>query len=165
MIINRNNIELNLISHSSEQTQSLGRYLGELACEGDIFLLCGNLGSGKTTLTQGIAWGLNVKEYAMSPSFVLIREYHGRLPLYHIDLYRLESCEEIIDLALEDYVNARGVCVIEWAENGLAVLPQENVTVDMEYISPMERSIKIVPNGERYQQMLRSLEEKLKTWN
>jgi len=85
--------------------------------------------------------------------------------LYHIDLYRLESCEEIIDLALEDYVNARGVCVIEWAENGLAVLPQENLTVDMEYISPTERSIKMVPNGERYQQMLRSLEEKLKTWN
>jgi tRNA threonylcarbamoyladenosine biosynthesis protein TsaE len=159
------NSELPLTSHSVEQTQSLGRYLGELARAGDIFLLSGNLGSGKTSLTQGIAWGLDVKEYAFSPTFVLIREYHGRLPLYHVDLYRLESCEEIIDLALEEYFNASGVCVIEWAEKGLDVLPKENLVITLEYISLTDRSIRLKANGKRYLQLKMLLEEKLKTWN
>jgi tRNA threonylcarbamoyladenosine biosynthesis protein TsaE len=159
------NNELHLTSHNVEQTQSLGRYLGELAQEADIFLLSGNLGSGKTALAQGIAWGLNVKEYVFSPTFVLIREYRGRLPLYHIDLYRLECHEEVIDLALEDYFNANGVCVIEWAEKGLEVLPKENLLVTLEYISLTDRSIRLKPSGERYLQLKMSLEEKLKTWN
>src|SRR4030042_912303 len=116
---------MKLLSHSPEQTQKLGFRLGELAVPGDVFLLVGELGAGKTCLTQGIAWGLGIQEYALSPSFVIIRELHGRLPLYHIDLYRLDRIEEGIDLGLDDYLYGRGVCVIEWADRALGILPEE----------------------------------------
>ena len=156
---------LQLISHSPEQTQRLGAQLGELAQGGDVFLLSGNLGSGKTCLTQGIAWGLGVKEYAFSPSFVIVREYHGRLPLYHIDFYRLDRIEEIVDLGLDEYLYGNGVCAVEWAEKGTAVLPQENLLVRISYISDMERSLSLESKGERYSQLLKSLNLDLKTWN
>ena len=81
---------LKLISHNLEETQTIGKKLGQLAQPGDLFLMSGNLGTGKTTLTQGIARGLDSPDYALSPTFVLMRELKGRLPLYHIDLYRLE---------------------------------------------------------------------------
>ncbi len=154
-----------LVSHSPEQTQSLGRHLGKLAQAGDVYLLTGNLGSGKTCLTQGIAWGLGVKEYAFSPSFVIVREYHGKLPLYHIDLYRLDRIEEIIDLVLEEYFYGDGICVVEWAEKGVDVLPRENLLIKLNYISTTDRSLDVEANGERYAQLLESLKEELKTWN
>jgi len=114
---------LKLNSHSPQQTQLLGSYLGKLAQKGDVFLLVGDLGTGKTCLVQGIAYGLDIKEYAFSPSFVLVREYHGRLPLYHIDFYRLDHFKEIADLGLEEYLYNDGVCVVEWADKGLQILP------------------------------------------
>ena len=95
---------MNLTSHSPEQTQKFGVSIGELALPGDIVLLVGSLGTGKTGLTQGIAWGLDIKEYTLSPSFVIMRELYGRLPLYHIDLYRLDHIDEIEDLGLDDYL-------------------------------------------------------------
>ncbi len=156
---------LSLVSHSPEQTQELGRRLGRLAQAGDVFLLAGNLGSGKTCLTQGIAWGGGVKEYAFSPSFVLVREYHGRLPLYHIDLYRLERIEEIVDLRLEEYLYGQGLCVIEWAEKGMEVMPEEHLLIKLDYISPAERSLSLEPKGSHYQQLLELLEKELETWN
>jgi len=154
-----------LFTHSPEQTQSLGKHLGGLAQAGDIYLLTGNLGSGKTCLTQGIAWGLGVKEYAFSPSFVIVREYHGRLPLYHIDLYRLDRVEEVIDLVLEEYFYGEGICVVEWAEKGMDVMPRENLSIKLDYISTIDRSLEMNANGERYLQLLESLKEELKTWN
>lgn len=156
---------LKLTSHSPEQTQRLGNLLGELAEPGDVFLLIGNLGSGKTCLTQGIAWGLGVKEYAFSPSFVIVREYHGRLNLYHIDFYRLDRIEEIVDLGLDEYLYGNCVCVVEWAERGLAVLPRKNMTIQLRYISDTQRSISLKPRGKRYSQLLKSLNPDLKKWN
>jgi len=156
---------LKLVSGSPEQTQRLGKRLGERAEPGDVFLLTGNLGSGKTCLTQGIAWGLGVKEYAFSPSFVIIREYHGRLPLYHIDFYRLERVEEIVDLGLDEYLYGQGVCVVEWAEKGMAVLPQEHLLINLDYLSETARSISLEPKGRRYADFLKSLHSDLKTWN
>ncbi|UCH50623.1 MAG: tRNA (adenosine(37)-N6)-threonylcarbamoyltransferase complex ATPase subunit type 1 TsaE [Chloroflexota bacterium] len=156
---------LKFISRSQEQTQRLGMRLGELAQTGDLFLLTGNLGSGKTCLTQGIAWGLGVKEYAFSPSFVIMREYHGRLTLYHIDFYRLERVEEIADLGLDEYLYGKGVCVVEWAEKGMAVLPEEHLLIDLSYISDTERSISFEPKGKRYIQILKTLNLDIKKWN
>ena len=98
----------NLVTNNADETQSLGAHLGELAQPGDIFLLCGNLGAGKTCLTQGIVWGLGSQEYALSPTFVLMREIQARLPLYHIDLYRLDQIAEVSDLGLDDYLYWRG---------------------------------------------------------
>ena len=89
---------IRIVSGAPEHTQAIGRALGRSAEAGDVFLLVGGLGAGKTCLTQGILWGLGVDEYARSPTFVLMSQYSGRLTLYHVDLYRLDSIEEIEDL-------------------------------------------------------------------
>jgi len=146
-----------IVSHSPEQTQKLGICLGELALPGDIFLLVGGLGAGKTCLTQGIAWGLGIKEYAVSPSFVLLRELYGRLPLYHIDLYRLDHLEEITELGLDDYLYGSGVCVVEWAEKGLSVLPMEHLLIEIDYLSDIERGFQFKPEGKRYLEIARQV--------
>jgi tRNA threonylcarbamoyladenosine biosynthesis protein TsaE len=153
---------LKLNSHSPEQTQLLGSYLGKLAQKADIFLLIGELGAGKTCLVQGIARGLDVKEYAFSPSFVILREYHGRLPLYHIDFYRLDHIEEIADLGLEEYFYGDGVCVVEWAEKGLQVVPRDNLLITINYIPASEtgRSIFLRPQGEHYCELIKQLKKR-----
>ena len=148
---------LKLITHSPEQTQQLGTSIGKLALPGDVLLLVGELGTGKTCLTQGIAWGLDIEEYTLSPSFVIMREHYGRLPLYHIDLYRLDNIEEIIDLGLDDYLYGKGVCVVEWAERGLGVMPEEHLLIEISYLSGDERRFQLTPNGQRYQELLEQL--------
>ena len=152
-----NHVEI--ISHSPEQTQKFGVRIGEIALPGDTFLLVGGLGAGKTCLAQGIAWGLNIKEYAVSPSFVVIRELHGRLPLYHIDFYRLDHLEEIAELGLDDYLYGNGVSVVEWAEKGANLLPPEHLLIEMSYVSDTERSLKLKPSGKRYLKMVAQLKQ------
>ena len=152
---------LKFTSHNPEQTQLLGSYLGKIAQKADVLLLTGELGTGKTCLVQGLASGLDVDEYAFSPSFVIVRQYHGRLPLYHIDLYRLDSLDEIAGLGLEDYFYGDGVCVIEWAEKARQLLPRDSLLISLKYVgaSPTERSIELKPQGQRYDQLLKWLEE------
>jgi tRNA threonylcarbamoyladenosine biosynthesis protein TsaE len=148
---------LKLISRNPAETQIIGEKLGMLAEPGDLFLLIGNLGSGKTTLTQGIARGLGSPENALSPTFVLMRELNGRLPLYHIDLYRLDRIEEVSDLGLDDYLFGNGLCVIEWAEKGLAVLPPEHLTIRINYLDDNSRGLEFIPEGRRYRKLLTQL--------
>jgi tRNA threonylcarbamoyladenosine biosynthesis protein TsaE len=157
---------LKLNSHSPEQTQLLGSYLGELAQKADVFLLVGELGTGKTCLVQGIAHGLAIKEYAFSPTFVILREYHGRLPLYHIDFYRLDHVEEIADLGLEEYFYGDGVCVVEWAEKGLKVVPRDNLLITLHYIPAYRtgRSICLKPQGKRYYELIEQLKKEKELW-
>jgi tRNA threonylcarbamoyladenosine biosynthesis protein TsaE len=150
---------LEIISHSPEQTQKFGVEIGKIALPGDIFLLVGGLGAGKTCLTQGIAWGLNIEEYAASPSFVVIRELYGRLPLYHIDFYRLDHLEEIAQLGLGDYLYGNGVLVVEWAEKGLSLLPAEHLLIEISYLSDTERSLKLKPSGKRYRKIVAQLKQ------
>jgi len=150
---------LELISHSPQQTQKLGMRIGELALPGEVFLLVGHLGTGKTCLTQGIAWGLDIKEYALSPSFVIIRELYGRLPLYHIDLYRLDRIEESMDLGLDDYLYGKGVCVVEWAEKALSILPAEHLLIEIGYLSDTGRSFQMEPSGQRYLEIVAQLKQ------
>jgi tRNA threonylcarbamoyladenosine biosynthesis protein TsaE len=137
-------------TRSPEQTRRLGRLIGGLARGNDLYLLKGNLGTGKTHLVQGIAFGLGIKEYACSPSFMIAREYHGRLALYHLDLYRLDRIEEINDLGLDEYFRADAVCAIEWAEKGSGVLPQDNLTIEFEHLPGEVREITFLPQGTRY---------------
>lgn len=148
---------INTVSESPQETQQVGMQLGKLSQPGDVFLLVGGLGAGKTCLTQGIAWGLGIEGYAASPSFVLINQYRGRIPLYHIDLYRLDSIEEVNELGLDDYLYGNGVCVVEWAEKAWAVLPRENLTVEMSFFSDTSRSITLKPNGKRYIELISQL--------
>ncbi|OGO06248.1 MAG: tRNA (adenosine(37)-N6)-threonylcarbamoyltransferase complex ATPase subunit type 1 TsaE, partial [Chloroflexi bacterium RBG_13_56_8b] len=139
------------------QTQEFGTRLGKIARPGDVILLVGKLGAGKTCLTQGIAWGLGIKEYAASPSFVLVRELYGRLPLYHLDFYRLENLAEIAELGLDEYFYGQGVSVVEWAEKALSLLPPENLLIEMEYIADNERRLQIKAKGKRYREMVAQL--------
>jgi tRNA threonylcarbamoyladenosine biosynthesis protein TsaE len=157
---------LKLNSHSPEQTQLLGSYLGELAQKADVFLLVGELGTGKTCLVQGIAHGLEIKEYASSPTFVILREYHGRLPLYHIDFYRLNHVEEIADLGLEELFYGDGVCVVEWAEKGLQIVPRDNLLIALHYIHACQagRSIYLKPQGKRYCELIEQLKQEKELW-
>jgi len=152
---------LSLITKSPEETQRLGFHLGELSEPGDIYVLTGKLGAGKTTLTQGIAMGLGIRENVVSPSFVLIRELKGRLSLYHIDLYRLDKIEEVSELGLDDYLYGRGVSVIEWGEKAEGILPEENLLIEIGYISDNERSIEIRASGTRYEKLLKQLKAKV----
>jgi len=149
--------QLEIITGSPEETQDFGTRLGELARPGDIFLLVGKLGAGKTCLTQGIARGLGIREYAASPSFVVVRELYGRLPLYHMDFYRLDNLEEIAELGLDDYFYGKGVSVVEWAEKGLSLLPAEHLLVEMSYISDTGRRLKLKPAGKHYRELVAKL--------
>ena len=138
---------LRLVSHGPDETREIGRLLGREAQAGDLFLLEGGLGAGKTCLTQGIAWGLGVEGYARSPSFVIITRYRGRLTLYHIDLFRVGGDQELWDLGLEEYFLGEGVCVIEWADRAPGVFPPESISIAMKYGErETERLIKIKPD-------------------
>ena len=148
---------IQFVTRSAEQTQKFGTSIGKLAEPGDIYLLIGELGAGKTCLTQGIAYGLDIQEYTLSPSFVIMRELHGRLPLYHMDFYRLENIAEISDLGLDDYLFGKGVCVIEWANRGLNVLPEDHLLIGIDYLAENERSFVIEPRGDRYIRMVKQL--------
>lgn len=148
---------MKIISRSPEDTQRLGVRLGQVAQAGDVFLLVGSLGAGKTCLTQGIACGLGIAGYVSSPSFVVVKEYHGRLSLYHVDLYRLERLEEVLDLGLDDYLYGKGLCVIEWAEQGWRALPQDHLFIKIDFISDTERNLCIKPRGNRYLDLLAKL--------
>ena len=148
-------------TRSPEQTRRLGQLIGGLARGNDLYLLKGNLGTGKTHLVQGIAFGLGIKEYACSPSFMIAREYHGRLALYHLDLYRLDQIEEINDLGLDEYFRADAVCAIEWAEKGSGVLPQDNLTIEFEHLPGEVREITFLPQGTRYIQLAGAIKDAL----
>jgi len=162
-LVNSLKTDYELISHSPAETQRLGIGIGELASAGDICLLVGNLGTGKTCLAQGIAWGLGIKEYAASPSFMLVRELYGRLPLYHIDLYRLDNIEEIVELGLDDYLYGNGVCVIEWAEKGLRILPAEHLLIQLSHLSDTKRRLQLIPGSQHYLKIAAQLKARTKT--
>ena len=149
--------ELNIFSDSPANTRKIGTLIGRMVQAGDVILLTGRLGSGKTCLTQGIARGMGIRDYASSPSFVIMRELYGRFPLYHIDLYRLECREEISDLGLDDYLYGSGVSVVEWADNGMSLLPVENLLIELSYCEGSRRDIRLIPHGGHYKEMLAHL--------
>lgn len=146
-----------LISHSPDETIGLGKLIGKSALPGDVILLEGKLGAGKTCLTLGIARGLGIDDYVLSPTFVIMRELYGRLTLYHIDLYRLDRLEESLDLGLDDYLYGKGICVVEWAEKAMSILPAKHLLIKIEYLSDTERSFVLKPSGKRYQELVKKL--------
>ena len=145
-------------THGPEETQELGRRLGAAAEVGDLILLEGSLGAGKTTLAQGIAWGAGVTGYAHSPTFVLVHEYAGRIPLYHVDLYRIEEGNlEAHDLGIEDML-ADGACMVEWSEKAPAVFTAEALHVAIAFgEGPDDRRITLTAPSPRYATALSGL--------
>ena len=128
----------------------MGRYVEA----GDILLLCGDLGAGKTCLTQGIAKGLGIQGYVRSPTFVLVSIHHGRIPLYHVDIYRLDHVAEVLDLGLEEYLAGDGVSVVEWADKALEAFAQSCLVVTLDFEGEKERLIRLEPHGERYERLV-----------
>lgn len=147
---------MKLVSNSVADTTEIGRALGKALKPGDIIGLVGDLGSGKTTLVKGIAVGLKVsdKEEVTSPTFVLIKEYKGRIPLFHFDLYRLEKIEDISLLGVEEYLFDEGACVIEWAERMKMLLP-EYCEIRIKIKGENTREFSFLGHGGRYKELLR----------
>ncbi|MBN2223516.1 MAG: tRNA (adenosine(37)-N6)-threonylcarbamoyltransferase complex ATPase subunit type 1 TsaE [Deltaproteobacteria bacterium] len=139
-----------IVTRSPEQTFALGAVMGGAAVGGTVLCLFGDLGSGKTKLTQGLAAGLTVpKTYAVtSPTFTYVNEYPGRLALYHIDLYRISSPDELLDLGWEEYMWADGVVAVEWAERAGEYLPEKRIDIAITITGTDERRFDITFNGE-----------------
>lgn len=150
--------DLELPSNGEEETRSLGERLGKSLRKGDIVLLNGDLGSGKTCLTQGIGRGLECQAQVNSPSFVLMNEYEGRETLYHVDLYRIEDVEELDELGLWDYAE-KGVLVIEWPERGADLLPGDGLVIELRQgqLGPKSRTLRFLPRGPRGEEIVQSL--------
>jgi tRNA threonylcarbamoyladenosine biosynthesis protein TsaE len=141
-----------------DATASLGRRLGGMLFPGAIVALIGDLGAGKTFLTRAIAEGLGADSRAVSsPTFVLIQEYAGRLPIYHFDAYRLQNAQEFFDLGAGEYLEGDGVCLIEWADRVEKFLPAHRLTIRLEVTSTTSRRVHIEAAGAEYQPILHSL--------
>jgi len=130
---------------SAEDTIKLGEKIAKRLKSGDIVALSGDLGAGKTTLVKGIAKGLGVKNYRYvnSPSFVLVKEYRGKIPLFHFDIYRLNNLKEIEDIGYEDYLARRGVVVIEWSSKMTRILPKRHFDIALKIKNSNERIISV----------------------
>jgi tRNA threonylcarbamoyladenosine biosynthesis protein TsaE len=171
---------LDIISHSSAQTQRFGQRLGDLLRGGELLLLDGQLGTGKTTFTQGLAKGMGLTDMISSPTFTLLKEYRPNqaasgsftqpeqvslvpvspvLALYHFDLYRLDEPEEIIDLGFEDYFYGNGVCVVEWAGKADEFWPTERLTIRLKMMTETKRSLLFSASGIRYCELLRQFQK------
>ena len=153
-------VKFEYISNSPSDTQTLGEKIGDSLRGGSIIALMGELGCGKTLLTRGISVGLGVPlRQVNSPTFVLVNEYRGRLPVSHMDLYRLSNIQEGFEIGVLDYLTRAesGVIVVEWAEKILSLLPDTYLQVQFEVISPMKRRLLLSGIGEKFNYLLRGL--------
>ena len=138
---------ISLETNSAEETRLIGRTLGSSMRIGDLVLLYGELGTGKTVLSKGVAEGLNCETFARSPTFVIVNEYKGDIPLSHCDLYRLTGGLEVEELALEERLE-RGALIVEWAERGEAILPRDALTVRIDFgDTTCKRDIVMIAGG------------------
>jgi tRNA threonylcarbamoyladenosine biosynthesis protein TsaE len=155
-----------VVTSSPEKTWRVGEMLGRLLKAGDTICLYGDLGAGKTSFSYGIALGLGVKEkYITSPTFTFVNEYEGRVPLYHIDLYRLKSPEELENIGFDAYIESDGVTVIEWADRAEDDLPQDRLSVYLTYVNENSREIGFLGEGERYRKLVEELKQELTNWD
>ena len=152
-------ISRSVLTGSPRQTMSWGTKLGKLLEGSEIIALIGELGAGKTCFVRGVTRGLKVKKdvWIRSPSFTLINEYHGRLPVYHIDLYRIETRAQLEGLNLREYLYTDGVSLIEWFENLPADEVDEYLELRIAYTDGNRRQLTFSPRGERYEEIIESL--------
>lgn len=143
-----------MTTKSAEETQALAQRLGSACLGGEVLLLSGPLGAGKTAFTQGLARGLGVTEYVHSPTFTLVNQYEGRLTLYHLDLYRIDSLAEAVDLGLDDYLYTGGVAAIEWAEKALEALPAERLQILFSQVGATERRLQLNASGAVHERLV-----------
>jgi len=132
-----------LFTSSPDDTRAAGMEMGKKLSPGDVVAISGELGAGKTTFIKGLAEGLGVSEFVSSPSFIIINEYNGRIPLFHVDLYRLRGNKEVIDINLPEYFDRQGVVAIEWAEKAKGILPENTIEVLIDPLGEKKRKIRI----------------------
>jgi tRNA threonylcarbamoyladenosine biosynthesis protein TsaE len=150
---------LKLVSNSVDETFQIGHKLGKLLVRGNILCLSGDLGAGKTAFTKGIGKGLEIQEYVTSPTYTIINEYEGRIPLYHFDVYRLESAEEMFELGYEEYFYGDGAVVLEWADNVKEIIPNERLWITiLKTNNDNSREIILEPTGEPYCDIVKELD-------
>ena len=152
-------MEAQFITNSPEETRTIGRIVGEYAVAGDVVLLTGELGTGKTCLTQGILHGLGSDNLARSPTFVLISEHHGRMPLYHMDLYRVGSVEQTEELGIDEYLEGDGLTVVEWADNVPGIFPDDSLHIHIELVSERERRLSFSAGTDRLADLLEAVSQ------
>ena len=149
---------MQFICKSKDETQELGRLIAKFSFVGEVITLKGQLGAGKTTFSQGFAGGLGIKGVINSPTFNIVKCYFdSMIPLYHIDAYRLEDLHQ--DLGLEEYIEGDGVCLVEWAEFILEVIPDELLKINIEILENEERLVTIDAFGDKYIELLKKVKE------
>jgi len=129
---------------SEKETVEIGKMLGNLFTGGEILALNGEMGAGKTAFTKGIALGIDINEYITSPTFALVNEYVGRLPLYHFDVYRINDEDELMEIGFEDYIYSNGVSVVEWSSLTPNIIPKERINVSIDKVAEDQDKRKIV---------------------
>ena len=143
---------MEFLTHSPDETQRVGAALAKTLCGGEVIAFLGDLGAGKTAFTRGLAEGLGVTDAVTSPTYTIVNEYlTGRLPLFHFDMYRLSSSDELFDIGWEDYLARGGVCAVEWSENVADALQDAiRVTIEKDPQQPDTRHITIT-GGDRFE--------------
>jgi tRNA threonylcarbamoyladenosine biosynthesis protein TsaE len=144
-----------LSTNNSDDTAQFAARLAARLKPGDVITLEGDLGAGKTTFTKGLAKGLEIKKTVNSPTFTIIKEYHGRMPLYHMDVYRVEDAYE--DLGFDEYFEGDGVTVVEWAHLIEEQLPDEHLSIFLYREGEEKRRLVLIPKGERYQELCKEI--------
>lgn len=144
---------MNIITNNVADTLNLGEKIGSLVCPGDIICINGDLGTGKTHLTKGIAKGLSIDEHITSPTFNIVNEYQGRLKFYHFDVYRVNDPDEIYAIGFDEYIFSDGVSVIEWSSYIKELIPKEHIDINIEKLPDMGddyRKVSITYEGSKY---------------
>ncbi|MGB5823382.1 MAG: tRNA (adenosine(37)-N6)-threonylcarbamoyltransferase complex ATPase subunit type 1 TsaE [Proteocatella sp.] len=144
-----------------EKTIRLGEMLGRMLKSKDIICLDGDLGAGKTHFSKGVALGLEIEEDITSPTFTIVQEYEGRLPLYHFDTYRIAHSEEMYNIGFDDYLNKEGVIIIEWSKLIEAVLPEDRIDIEISYAPEGGRYFEFVAHGQRHELLLEELKQEI----
>jgi len=134
---------MRIITKSEEETLRVGLRVGERLKMGDVINLNGELGAGKTHITKGIAKGLGVDDYITSPTFIIVNQYEGRIPLYHFDVYRINDIDEMHEIGFEEYLYGNGVCIVEWGSMVEELLPDSAIRIDINKIDDNTREIVI----------------------
>lgn len=134
---------MRIITKSEEETLKVGFNIGERLKIGDVINLNGELGAGKTHITKGIAGGLGVDDYITSPTFIIVNQYEGRIPLYHFDVYRINDIDEMYEIGFEEYLYGNGVCIVEWGSMVEELLPENTIRIDINKIDDNTREIVI----------------------
>lgn len=152
-----------IVLSTLEKTRRFGNIIGSLCVPGDVVGLGGDLGAGKTTLAQAIAAGAGVdpSEYVCSPSFALLHEYRGRIPVYHMDFYRLHSSEDVLAMGLDEYLSQSGLALVEWYDKAVSVLPDQSLLLRLAVTGEQSREVVLHSHGSAWQQRIILLVKRL----